>query len=172
MPVVYIDELDEKERYFTNLLAERENKLFKFVSREVFRIILKSRGIEHNLELLPETLNTYYIRLWLRPFEPWCETFNEMILMHMSAGLFRLEDLTASDLQSFQSTFRFRLAATEIPAMVLSMDDLSVGFLICGVLLAIATVIFIVEMLFKASIVFLRRLVVATVLWVYFLMVF
>ena len=140
-----------------NLIAEKKNKLVKIVSREILRVILQSRGIEHNLELLPETLYTYYNRLWLRFIDPWYESFNEMIIMHMSAGLFRLEDMTASDMKSFQSMFRFRLAATEIPVKVLNMDDLNIGFLICGVFLTIALIFFLLELLTPTLIRFMYR---------------
>lgn len=101
----------------------------------------------------------------MRSFSPFYETFSERIQRLMEAGICP-HRLAGSVLSSKMTNKRYD---EEIPALVLSMDDLGVGFEVCMIPLALSAVVFVFELCYLKLKRLLRKYPFAMFVVVYFM---
>lgn len=98
----------------------------------------KFRSERSSLSALDDKVLAVPINFPMSKYHPMFEEFSDKMLRFLEAGGRGSENS------------RFKHHSEEIPALVLSMDDLRIGFLACLVPLAISSVVFVIEiMIFK-----------------------
>lgn len=90
-------------------------------------------------------LEPHIISFPMTPFNPYFEEFSDKIQRLIESGICpeRLAGRTST------SMLRNKLYDETVPALVLSMDDLGIGFEICLILLVLSVATFILEVIFS-----------------------
>lgn len=121
-----------------DIIAESKNKKTLIASAELLDI-LEKRTYRHGkssvsflVEKIPQTL----ISFSFLPFDPFFEEFNQKIRWLIEAGFFKL----------FSSSYqKNKMYNEEVPPLVLTVDDLSIGFEVCFVPMVLGIVVFLLE---------------------------
>lgn len=118
-----------------DIVAEPANKRTLTVTMEFLAIKEneKFRSERSSIQTLDEYTNDVPITFPMSSFHPMIEEFNEKILRQNERG------------EGYLRNPRFNQNSEEIPALILSMDDLRIGFLACLLPLGISFVVFLVE---------------------------
>lgn len=94
-----------------------------------------------SLNFLEEKLREYFVTFAMPKFSPFFEEFKNKIQRLIEAGICP-EKLAIG---TFPVSFKQDKIDIEVPALVLNMDDLEIGFLVCLVPLALSVIAFIGE---------------------------
>lgn len=128
--------------HYFDLLAEPENKLALLATAQYViqfeRISLRDGKM--SVKFLDEVLRPEFVTISMPWFSPLFEEFKDKIQRLVEAGVCpdRLAGKVISD--KFGSSQN-----TDIPPLVLNMEDLGIGFVVCLVPLALSAVVFISE---------------------------
>lgn len=126
-----------------DLIAEPENKLTSMTSVEVIKYHEKQFLADGamSMKFLAEKLRVVFLTFSIPHFSPFFEEFKSKIQTLIEVGICPEKLAMKTTPQVFHHTREER----KVPAMVLNMDDLSIGFLICLVPMALSVIIFICE---------------------------
>ena len=136
-----------------SLVTEPANKLTMLITRDIIEnnlLALFLRDGTISLTTINQNVITKFHSVLTRPFDPWHEEFNKVIIRLMSAGIFETIKETKWKLLK-------RADALEVPLLVLSMDHLLFGFEICGYLILSAFLTFFVEIFWWKLKIFVKR---------------
>lgn len=127
------------------LVAEPQNKMTMQVSKEFVKYFERNTladGIT-SLKFLEEEMRVDFVTFPMKPYSPFSEEFKSKIEKLIEAGICP-EKLAIG---TFAESSKLEKTDIEVPALVLTIDDLAVGFLVCLVPLALSFVVFIGELL-------------------------
>lgn len=128
-----------------NLVVEPENKLVFLTTVNVvdqFETHLYQDG-KMSLKFLEEELRSELTLIAIRKFSPFFEEFKMRIQMMVETEFKVLS--TNGNSKHFRD--QHEKINDSVPALILSIDDLKIGFLVCCVPLALSVVIFFCEVL-------------------------
>ena len=149
MNLIRIPVTQENYQYnYFNIVVEPEFKMTIVMIEEQFKYF-ESTGYftgRSSLTLLDETYGYFYIGIPFNRFKPVFEEINEKTHQALAAGIF------PKFLYGTGFRYLIQKIAEEIPVLVLTMDHLSIGFLVCLIPLAMSLVAFAFE-LFSSKIV-------------------
>lgn len=126
-------------------MAEPENKLtvqatvefiLKF-QQEVYRF-----GGKMSLRFLEEARKSEFVTFTMENFSPFFEEYAKQIKLLIEAGI----NPAKTDLRKTLNFFRTRNLERDLPELVLSLENLSIGFLVCLVPLSLSFVVFLCEL--------------------------
>lgn len=129
------------------IAVEPENKKTIQVSKEFLERFeqLAYRSGKFSFNFLKEDLSPLFLTFAMRPFSPFYQKFDEIIQRLCQGGfcpdrlgLFWPEAILSND---------ENMENDKVPPLVLSMDDLAIGFAICSIPLALAVIGFALEVL-------------------------
>lgn len=106
-------------------------ELLDYVERH-YRIGKSSIGI------LNQILPGIFVTISFAPFDPFYAQFDEVLRALFEGGL--VQNLLFNNKKMFNE---------EIPALVLTMEDLGIGFLICVISMAVSIILFFLEIVFS-----------------------
>lgn len=120
------------------IVVEAENEKTVVASHELIAALERNyyRSGKHSLKTITDKTITEMTTFTMNPIHPFFEEFNEYIHRMMDAGIVFHKNQFAKVTKAYDG---------ELPALVLSMDDLGIGFIVCLVPLAISIFIFIAE---------------------------
>lgn len=128
-------------------VAEPANKKILVVTTEFMEALEKHfyRSGKTSVAVADVNLEPIFISFAMTPFNPFFEEFSEKIQRLVEAGICpdRLAGRTSN------AKLRNKLFDEEVPALVLSMDDLGVGFEVCLIPLIMSAVAFFVEVIYS-----------------------
>lgn len=126
---------------FTEFSAEPANKATTIMTSVALSNVYKDsfRTGTGSLTLLDETAITFFISVAFRPFHPYFETFNEKIGELTSTGIVQHIYWNIQKLSDNKND--------ETGPLVLTMEHLEIGFVICCISLTFAAVAFVFEVL-------------------------
>lgn len=122
------------------MIAETKNKITLVATKEFVDFFEQEsyRNGKSSLGFLEQQLPEFPITISFAPFDPFFEEFDEKIQKFVEAGLY----------DNFAYKYKNnRLFNEEVPPLVLTMDDLSIGFLFCSIPMALGVVVFMLEVI-------------------------
>lgn len=140
-----ISKLDIKS--WMNSIAEPANKKILTATMEFLDQVEKSsyRSGKTSIEVSDLRLATQLITIPIRSFSPFYETFRQTIQTLSEAGI--CPHRLTGQLVSIEG--KNKRYDEEIPPLVLSMDDLGIGFLVCLIPLTLSGVVFSFEVIYS-----------------------
>lgn len=117
-----------------------------FVERTLYR------SGKSSLEMLNENVAPVFVLFAISHFSPFLEEFDEKIQILKEAGLCPYRLISNTD-----HSYKFDLHDTVVPPLVLSVEDLGIGFLVCLVPLTLSVVAFIMELVVLNSVEMLKH---------------
>lgn len=126
-----------------DVIAEPENKLV-LQSPLKFVVDVENANLRQgkmSVKLLDEDLRPLFILFPIPKFSPFYEEFKRKVQTFISSGLID----TNHDLNKKHFQYIHDAIDKDVPALVLNMEDLEVGFLVCLVPLTMAAVVFALE---------------------------
>lgn len=136
------------ENPFINVLqvaVEPENKKTILLSLEYLKYTERFtyRNGKSSFSILSEELRPLHLTFAMKPFSPFYEKFDETI-QRLCQGGFCPERLAM--LHPRQILYKDRnMENDKIPPLVLSMDDLGIGFVVCSIPLTFSVIVFVAE---------------------------
>lgn len=130
-----------------NIVADAENKRTVAATFKLIDALQKKfyRSGKTSAKVLNCQIAPYMLAFPMEKFHPFFDEFRFQIHRSIEAGV-----------SSFNRNIKNSLQEDEIPPLVLSMDDLGVGFLVCLIPLAVSAVAFIGEV-FVSKLIFLSK---------------
>lgn len=127
------------------MAAEAANKITQVITIEHIELIEKRfyRSGKTSLEVLDYNVGTQFITFPLIPFSPFYEEFHATILRLIEAGI--CPDRLNGGMQRVIS--QSKRCNEDVPPLVLTLDDLGIGFIVCSVPLCLSAVAFLLELL-------------------------
>lgn len=127
------------------MVTEAENKKTQALTIENIDRIEKEfyRSGKTSLKVLDHNLQTVFITFPLSPYDPFYQEFHGTILRLIDAGICPSRMNGRIDLKVSQEKRRDE----GVPALILTMDDLGIGFIVCSVPLCLSIVTFWFEIL-------------------------
>lgn len=105
-------------------------ELFNYFEQESYRNGKSSAGF------LNQKMSGIYITFPFSPFDPFFEEFDRKLQRLVENGIFGVLAYKYK---------RNRLYNEDVPPLVLTMDDLSIGFLVCSIPMALSVAVFLLE---------------------------
>lgn len=127
------------------MAAEAANKNTQAITLEFIDTIEKSfyRSGKTSLTVLDYNVGTQFITFPLSPFSPFYEDFHETILRLIEAGI--CPDRMNGKMKKV--VFQSKRRNEDVPPLVLTLDDLGIGFIVCSVPLCFSALVFLLEVL-------------------------
>lgn len=127
-----------------DIIAEPKNERTLIITSQFLNILEKSRyrSGKPSFRFLNVEERTIMLAFAMTPFDPFFEEFDEKIQKLLEAGVcpYRLNgDIIPIDGKN-------DLYDEEVPALVLSMDDLGIGFIVCLIPLTLSVFVFAIEL--------------------------
>lgn len=126
------------------LVSEPENKLILLVTVDFAAFIEKAylREGRMSLKFLEEDLRLEPIVISLKKFLPFLEEIKNQFQLLFEAGYKEGGDnINSKDFQRYHENID-----AAVPPLVLNMDDLGIGFVVCLIPLALSVVVFVCEL--------------------------
>lgn len=131
------------------IVAEPENKRTLSMTEECLKILESSRyrSGKSSLNFLTVHESSVLHAFALTPFDPFFEQFDEKIQTLIEAGTcpYRMNG------EIVEYGGKNDLYDEEVPPLVLSMDDLGIGFIVCVIPLALSVFVFFIEVMIPIS---------------------
>lgn len=123
-----------------NATAEPENRKTLLLTKEYFEIIEQKayRSGKSSIGLLSQNLPKFLITFSFAPFDPFFEHFDRYLQRYVESGMFN--DLVYGDKKLYGRSYN-----EEVPPLVLTMDDLAIGFLVCLIPMVLSAIVFFIE---------------------------
>lgn len=123
-----------------DIIAEPANKKTLVATAEFMEFFEKRayRNGKLSIGFLNQKLPGIFTSFPMAPLDPFFEEFDEKIQMFVESGVFIVTIL------QFKYNVR-TMYNEEVPPLVLTLDDLSVGFIVCLVPMALGVIAFLVE---------------------------
>lgn len=129
--------------HYLELITEPENKLTFMATRELVSVFEQNylANVRSSLNFLDETLPVSIDTFAIELYSPLFEEFKNKIRRLVEAGI-------CPKKLNGRTTVKDARPRSEMkqPVMVLNMDDLAIGFLICLVPMALSCVVFVCEL--------------------------
>lgn len=144
--------VDTNQLLYFAVVAEPENKFVLLLCEGVASVFEEKhlREGKMSLKFLDEQLRTQAIVFSIKKFSPFFEEFKNQIQMLNEAGKF-----------SYTTGHNFKSQHEQIdagvPALVLNMEDLGIGFLVCLVPMTLSVVAFVCELVVPRIQTFMRE---------------
>lgn len=97
-----------------------------------------------SLKLLGEEIASSYIAYPMKPFSPFYEEVKKNIQALLANGVLMAQANTDYNTNHFK--YQHDTINDSVPALVLSLDDLGIGFMICLIPLTLSLVVFVSEL--------------------------
>lgn len=125
-----------------NLVTEPGNKLAYMTTTEFVKTVelMHLRDGKMSVKFLDEVLKPAFVTFSMPLFSPFFEEFKNIIQRLIEAGICPKHLDGKKDGRDYERT------DNEVPALVLNMEDLAIGFLVCLVPLGLSVVAFICEL--------------------------
>lgn len=132
-----------------NIAAVSENKKMLPATYELIAATQKKdyRSGKSSIQVIKDKTLPMEITFSMEPFHPFFEEFHDKIQRLIESGTMRFNEAGQS--------FGFD---EEVPPLVLSMDDLGIGFVVCMIPLTLGAIAFIVEVLSPNVKIFARKI--------------
>lgn len=128
-----------------DMTVDAANKNTQAITVELIDKIEKIlyRSGKTSLKILDYNVGTQFITFPLTPFDPFYEEFRETILKLIEAGIcpFRLNG------KMVDRVLRRNRLNENVPPLVLTLEDLGVGFIVCSIPLCLSVAAFLFELL-------------------------
>lgn len=126
------------------MVAEPENKMTLMTSSELVKLSERKnlRDGKMSFKFLEEELRDVFVTFSMTLSSPFFEEFESKIQRLVEAGICP-KKLNGKNVEDFLRPGKLE---SKVPALVLNMDDLAIGFLICSVPLVLSVVAFICEL--------------------------
>lgn len=139
-----------------DIIAEPKNERTLMITLQFLNILEKSRyrSGKPSFRFLNVEGRTILIAFAMTPFDPFFEEFDEKIQRLLEAGVcpYRLNgDIIPIDDKN-------DLYDEEVPPLVLSMDDLGIGFIVCLIPLTLSIFVFMIEIAVPRIRIFVHKL--------------
>lgn len=127
-----------------NVIAEPENKLTIMATKEYASIYEKSRLRRGTMSMkFVEGLREEYVTFSVEHHSPYFEQVKDLVTVLVEAGICNLW-LGISPFPSSRH-LHFKRAEEELPALILTWEDLEIGILVCTIPLMLSFISFICE---------------------------
>lgn len=147
IPLKYVDWKSVRDlRHPYEIFVEPENKLVQVQPLRFLSAFEQDylREGKMSLKLLNEEIGSNYIAYPMKPFSPFYEEVKKNIQALLANG--RLEEQTKTKYNTNHFKYQHDTINDSVPALVLSLDDLGIGFMICLIPLTLSLVAFVSEL--------------------------
>lgn len=139
-----------------DIVAEPKNARTLEISREYLEILEKARyrSGKSSFKFLTDHERSILHAFAFTPYDPFYEEFDEKIRILVEADLcpYRMNG------EVLKNGGKNGLYDEEVPALVLSMDDLGIGFIACLIPLALSVLVFVIELVVPRILIFRHKL--------------
>lgn len=121
------------------IIAEPENRKTMKASRD-FLLMMERKYLKSgkfSIVILNENVGFVFITFPLTPFDPFYETFENKISRLVQAGIYPPIPPVVGSTRIMRDD--------EVPALVLALDDLGIGFVICSITALLSVTVFFIE---------------------------